>query len=101
MRLRHRDGSLLHVAYCTNAHPADDLDGVAAQLERYAARVRQRLGTPVLGVGLWVGASALADDRAASASQQLDRLGLESSRSTGSPYALPGAGGKARRLQPS
>ena len=44
MRLRHPDGSVLHLAYCSNVHPADDLDGVAAQLERYAARVRERLG---------------------------------------------------------
>ena len=44
MRLRHPDGSLLHLAYCSNVHPADDLDGVAAQLERYAARVREALG---------------------------------------------------------
>ena len=33
MRLKHADGSLLHLAYCSNVHPADDLDGVAAQLE--------------------------------------------------------------------
>ena len=59
MRLRHPDGSLLHLAYCSNVHPADDLDGVAAQLERYAARVRARLDVPVLGVGLWVAAPAL------------------------------------------
>ena len=46
----------LHLAYCSNVHPADDLDGVAAQLERFSARVRERLGVPVLGVGLWVAA---------------------------------------------
>ena len=65
VRLRHPDGSLLHLAYCSNVHPADDLDGVAAQLERYAARVRERLDVPVLGVGLWVAAPALADAAAA------------------------------------
>ena len=48
MRLRHADGSLLHLAYCSNVHPADDLDGVAAQLERYTARVRERLDVPEL-----------------------------------------------------
>ena len=62
VRLRHPDGSLLHLAYCSNVHPADDLDGVAAQLERYTARVRERLDVPVLGIGLWVAAPALADD---------------------------------------
>ena len=65
MRLRHRDGSVLHLAYCSNVHPADDLDGVAAQLERYAARVRERLDVPVLGAGLWVAAPALSDTAAA------------------------------------
>ena len=50
---------MLHLAYCSNVHPADDLDGVARQLERYAARVRERLDVPVLGVGLWVAAPAL------------------------------------------
>ena len=64
MRLRHPDGSLLHLAYCSNVHPADDLDGVAAQLERYTARVRERLDVPVLGVGLWVAAPALNIDAA-------------------------------------
>ena len=44
MRLRHPDGSLLHLAYCSNVHPADDLDGIAAQLERFPARVREALG---------------------------------------------------------
>ena len=87
MRLRHPDGSLLHLAYCSNVHPADDLDGVAAQLERYAARVRERLGAPVLGVGLWVAAPALADVAAADRLRaQLDRLGLEVVTLNGFPY---------------
>lgn len=88
MRLRHPDGSVLHLAYCSNVHPADDLDGVAAQLERYAARVRERLGVPVLGVGLWVAAPALADDAAAAARlrEQLARLGLEVVTLNGFPF---------------
>jgi sugar phosphate isomerase/epimerase len=87
MRLRHPDGSLLHLAYCSNVHPADDLDGVAAQLERYAARVRERLEAPVLGVGLWVAAPALADTAAADRLRlQLDRLGLEVVTLNGFPY---------------
>jgi sugar phosphate isomerase/epimerase len=87
MRLRHRDGSLLHLAYCSNVHPADDLDGVAEQLERYAAAVRRRLDVRVLGVGLWVAAPALADatapERLAGA---LRRLGLEVVTLNGFPY---------------
>ncbi|MEZ0290995.1 MAG: metabolite traffic protein EboE [Solirubrobacteraceae bacterium] len=87
MRLRHRDGSVLHLAYCSNVHPADDLDGVAAQLERYAARVRDRLDVPVLGVGLWVAAPALADAGAADRlREQLNRLGLEVVTLNGFPY---------------
>ncbi|HEX6021960.1 MAG TPA: metabolite traffic protein EboE [Solirubrobacter sp.] len=86
MRLRHPDGSLLHLAYCSNVHPADDLDGVAAQLERYAARVRSRLDVPVLGVGLWVAAPALNSGAAERLSSHLDRLGLEVVTLNGFPY---------------
>ena len=86
MRLRHPDGSLLHLAYCSNVHPADDLDGVAAQLERYAARIRSRLDVPVLGVGLWVAAPALDLNAAARLRSQLDRLSLEVVTLNGFPY---------------
>jgi sugar phosphate isomerase/epimerase len=86
VRLRHPDGSLLHLAYCSNVHPADDLDGVAAQLERYAARVRARLDVPVLGVGLWVAAPALTPGAAERLSSHLDRLSLEVVTLNGFPY---------------
>ena len=102
MRLRHPDGSVLHLAYCSNVHPADDLDGVAAQLERYAARVRERLDAPVLGVGLWVAAPALSDAAAAERLRaQLDRLGLEVVTLNGFPYTrVPRRRREARRLPP-
>ena len=87
MRLRHADGSLLHLAYCSNVHPADDLDGVAAQLERYTARVRAKLDVPVLGIGLWVAAPAVADAAAADRlADQLQRLSLEVVTLNGFPY---------------
>ncbi|MBO0890143.1 MAG: metabolite traffic protein EboE [Acidothermales bacterium] len=73
--MRHPDGTLVHLAYCTNVHTAEDLDGVLAQLGRYAGPVRERLGVPTLGVGLWLArdvATTLVDDAAA-----LDRLGDE------------------------
>lgn len=54
MRLRHPDGTTVHLAYCTNVHPAEDLDGILRQLAGCAAQVRARLGVPVLGVGLWL-----------------------------------------------
>jgi sugar phosphate isomerase/epimerase len=87
MRLRHPDGSLLHLAYCSNVHPADDLDGVSAQLERYTARVRERLDVPSLGIGLWVAAPAVADAGAADRlAEQLRRLSLEVVTLNGFPY---------------
>jgi len=87
MRLRHPDGSLLHLAYCSNVHPADDLDGVVAQLERYSTRVRERLDVPVLGVGLWL-ACAVADDDATPGRlrSELERLSLEVVTLNGFPY---------------
>ena len=65
MRFRHPDGSTVHLAYCTNVHPAEDLPGVVSQLTRFALPVRERLAVPTLGVGLWLAAdlaAALADD---------------------------------------
>jgi sugar phosphate isomerase/epimerase len=55
-------------AYCTNVHPAEDLAGVVAQLDRYAVPVRERLGVDELALGLWLAepvARGLADDPAA------------------------------------
>lgn len=65
MRFRHRDGSAVHLSYCSNVHPADDLNGVLRQLDRYAGPVRETLDAPRLGLGLWLAAPAaasLADD---------------------------------------
>ncbi len=45
------------LSYCTNVHPAEDLDGVIAQLERYAGPVRRAAGLDTLGVGLWLPAT--------------------------------------------
>ena len=53
-RFAHRDGSIVHLAYCTNMHPAEDLDGILRQLDTYAANVRKTLGWDSLGVGLWL-----------------------------------------------
>lgn len=54
MRFLHRDGSVVHLAYCTNVHPAEDLDGIIAQLDHYAVPIRERLGVDRLGLGLWL-----------------------------------------------
>jgi len=87
VRLRHPDGSLLHLAYCSNVHPADDLDGVAAQLSRYTGRVREKLDVPSLGIGLWVAAPAVADEAAADRLvEELRKQHLEVVTLNGFPY---------------
>ncbi|MGC5615897.1 metabolite traffic protein EboE [Georgenia sp. Z1491] len=58
----------MDLSYCTNVHPAEDLDGIIDQLRRHAGPVRRQAGLDTLGVGLWlpVGAAAeLAGDPAA------------------------------------
>lgn len=62
----------MHLSYCTNVHPAEDLDGVIRQLDAYAGPARRAAGLDRLGVGLWLPAplaARLATDPAA-----LDRL---------------------------
>lgn len=54
MRFRHTDGTTVHLAYCSNVHQAEDLDGVVAQLAAYAQPVRETLGVDLLGIGLWL-----------------------------------------------
>jgi sugar phosphate isomerase/epimerase len=90
MRFRHPDGTTVHLAYCTNVHAAEDLDGVLAQLARYAEPVRERLGTDRLGVGLWLAADvarSLADESAVTRLRgELDVRGLEVVTLNGFPY---------------
>lgn len=54
MRFRHPDGTTVHLAYCSNVHQAEDLDGVVDQLAAYAEPVRETLGADLLGIGLWL-----------------------------------------------
>lgn len=42
------------LSYCTNVHPAEDLDGVIRQLRQYSGPIRRSAGLDVLGVGLWI-----------------------------------------------
>ncbi|GAA3122719.1 metabolite traffic protein EboE [Planomonospora alba] len=60
MRLRHEDGTLVHLAYNAGVHPAEDLENLIAHLTRYAVPVRKRLGVERMGVGLWL-SPAVAD----------------------------------------
>ncbi|NHC14430.1 metabolite traffic protein EboE [Motilibacter deserti] len=92
MRFRHPDGQTVHLAYCTNVHPAEDLDGVLRQLDAYAGPVRETLGTDRLGLGLWlareVATTLRADDAAlARLRGELVARGLEVVTLNGFPYA--------------
>ncbi|MDO0937970.1 metabolite traffic protein EboE [Streptomyces sp. DG2A-72] len=96
MRFRHPDGSTVHLAYCTNVHPAETLDGVLAQLRDHCEPVRRRLGRDRLGIGLWLAkdaASALVTDPSAlrGLRTELDRRGLEVVTLNGFPYEGFGA----------
>jgi len=102
MRVARPDGSTVHVAYCTNVHPATQLDGILEQLRTVAVPVAQRLGLAAagarLGVGLWfpAGAARVLDDDLAAGSppggpvrrlrSELDRLGLEVVTLNAFPY---------------
>jgi sugar phosphate isomerase/epimerase len=91
MRLRHPDGQTVHLAYGTNVHPAEDLDGILAQLGTYATPMRERLGSDVLGLGLWLGAGVAAELVAEPARlrrlrRELDARGLEVVTLNGFPY---------------
>jgi Xylose isomerase-like TIM barrel len=68
MRFRHGDGTTVHLSYCSNVHPAEDVEGIVAQLDRFAGPVRRAVGADRLGLGLWLPARAaqvLAADPAA------------------------------------
>ncbi|MFJ9026897.1 metabolite traffic protein EboE [Streptomyces sp. NPDC102259] len=96
MRFRHPDGTTVHLAYCTNVHPAETLDGVLTQLRDHCEPVRRRLGRDRLGVGLWLArdaARALDTDPSALRGLRtaLDRRGLEVVTLNGFPYEGFGA----------
>ena len=86
MRFRHPDGTTVHLAYCSNVHPAEDVDGVIAQLDRHLRPIRERLDRDRIGIGLWL---------AAPAARELDRdpARLEALRA-----ALAAAGGEVVTL---
>jgi sugar phosphate isomerase/epimerase len=91
MRLRHRRGDLVHLGYCTNVHPAEDVAGIVEQLDLFAVPVRERLGVSRLGIGLWLAHQAAADLAADPPATlrlrgELVRRGLEVVTLNGFPY---------------
>ncbi|GAB2979169.1 hypothetical protein GCM10023080_050790 [Streptomyces pseudoechinosporeus] len=92
MRLRHPDGTPVHLAYCSNVHQAEDLEGVLAQLAAYAEPVRERLGVDRLGIGLWLArdvVTELVGDRRALGRlrDELSLRGLETVTLNAFPYS--------------
>ncbi len=91
MRLKHRDGQTVHLAYCTNVHPAEDLDGIVHQLDTYAVPAKRLLDVDILGIGLWLAVDAAAGLAADSTSRarlrrELAARGLEVVTLNGFPY---------------
>lgn len=91
MRLHHRDGTTVHLAYCSNVHTAETLDGVVAQLAEYAEPVRKELGTDLLGIGLWLAHDVVTElaDHPAALTRLRDELalrGLETVTLNAFPY---------------
>ncbi|MBP2708436.1 metabolite traffic protein EboE [Microbispora sp. RL4-1S] len=91
MRLRDTTGRVLHLSYCTNVHPAEDLGGIIGQLDEFAVPIRERLDAPVLGLGLWLAAPVAAGLAADPAGRlrlrrELDARGLEVVTLNGFPY---------------
>ncbi|MGF1428712.1 metabolite traffic protein EboE [Kitasatospora sp. LaBMicrA B282] len=96
MRFSHPDGSTVHLAYCTNVHPAESAEGVLAQLRDHCEPVRRRLGVERLGVGLWLAADAVREltgtpGAVAGLRRELERRGLEVVTLNGFPYRGFGA----------
>ncbi|MFG6477290.1 metabolite traffic protein EboE [Microbacterium sp. P06] len=50
----------MELSYCTNVHPAEDLDGIIEQLDVHAGPVRAAAHLDSLGVGLWIPAETAA-----------------------------------------
>ena len=92
MRFLHPDGTVVHLAYCTNVHPAEDLDGVLRQIRTFGGGVRAALGTDRLGLGLWLPAP-LARELAADPAKTdrlrkgLEQAGLETVTLNAFPYS--------------
>ncbi|MFD3840220.1 metabolite traffic protein EboE [Streptomyces sp. NPDC058642] len=91
MRFGHPDGTTVHLAYCSNVHQAEDLDGVVDQLAAYAEPVREALGADLLGIGLWLARDVVtelsaAPDAVRRLRAELTARGLETVTLNAFPY---------------
>ncbi|NNN29038.1 metabolite traffic protein EboE [Streptomyces sp. S3(2020)] len=91
MRFRHPDGTTVHLAYCSNVHQAEDLDGVIGQLATYAEPVRENLGADLLGIGLWLARDVVTElsadpDAVRRLRAELTARGLETVTLNAFPY---------------
>lgn len=106
MRLRHPDGTVVHLGYGTNVLPAEDVDGLVAQVSTYGDRLRARLGVDRIGLGMWLPAAAaerLAADlgEVGRLRRALDEHGVEVVTLNTFPYAdFQGAVVKKRVYEP-
>lgn len=92
MRLKHPDGTIVHLSSGTNVLPAEEVDGLVAQVGGIGGGVRDALGAARIGLGLWLPAEAafaLAADPVGvdRLRQQLDRHGIEVVTLNAFPYA--------------
>lgn len=76
MRVATAGGPAL-LSYCANVHPGEGLEDVLASLRRFAGPVRRELGTPSMGLGLWLSRRALTEVRSAGAAVLADALAAE------------------------
>lgn len=82
----------MELSYCTNVHPAEDLEGVLEQLDAFAGPVRARAGLDQLGVGLWLPAELALRLASSEADRErlrerLDANGLELRTVNAFPYS--------------
>jgi sugar phosphate isomerase/epimerase len=92
MRLRHPDGTVVHLGYGTNVLPAEDVDGLIRQVGAYGNRLRRHLDTDRVGLGMWLPAAAartLAADLGAveRLREAIDAHGVEIVTLNAFPYA--------------
>ncbi|TQJ30792.1 metabolite traffic protein EboE [Microbacterium sp. SLBN-146] len=81
----------MELSYCTNVHPAEDLEGIIAQLDLHAGPIRRAAGLDTLGVGLWIPAETAAQlatdaDARERLRAALDRNGLTFRTINAFPY---------------